>query len=47
MRATDNRLALQLATAFAAELRWVSQAARAEMAVLSGGSSDSLESSGR
>ncbi len=46
LRATDNRLALQLATAFAAELRWVSQATRAEMAVLSG-VSDSSESSGR
>lgn len=46
LRATNNRLALQLATAFAAELRWVNQAARAEMAVFSG-VSDSSESSGR
>ena len=38
LRATDDRLALQLETAFAAELRWVDQRDRAEMAALSGGS---------
>jgi hypothetical protein len=36
LQATDDRLALQLATAFAAELRQVDQAKRDEMAALSG-----------